>query len=1216
MEIERQKGLRLLVKKKVIKRKFEFITRPISDYISKNNHRRVNKYAKYYDSLNVEQNTILYESRDGNSITDSPYAMFKYMINSSKFKSFRHVWSVADFEALSPVISKFKDMPNVEFVKRNSEKYLKYLATSKYLINNSTFQSFFTPKSNQIYINTWHGTPLKKMGFDIPGNPSHSQNVLRNFLSTDYILSPNLHTTKVFSDSYKLKGLYKGTIIEEGYPRIDLTLNTNSSAFGEYLCRLGININKNKKNILYAPTWKGTNVSKASNDLQQIIADMNYLEQNVGDEFNILIKVHPFIYKEAIKYPEMKSKLIPDYIDSNELLSVVDLLITDYSSIFFDFLVTGKPIVFYTWDADVYTEERGQYISNDKLPGPIAYNVNELADLISNINAVSDEYKDRYKEMQKDFTKYEDGNVTERVINYIFGDNKARVNVIDNLEGSKQKILIYPGGMRDNGITSSFINLMNNIDYDKYDVSCFTATPHAREVLKNLDKVNKNVRFIFKPGLPVYKISEVYRDKFIHNRGEHGFLGKRAYPEEAYNREHKRLFGKVKFDYAIDFSGYSLYWAKFLLAADVKKKICYMHNDLLSDSERKINGKRPHRLNLRGLFSVYHRFDKLVSVSKGTMELNRKNLLCYADFNKFDFIMNSINPEKILNNDNPKRIGTHESTNDVAVTSENFKGRARVINLKDYPVLNTLPGNINFREFYLDAKFLNAEIVISRKAFVNSKTYFKFSYNNQIIGWIHGNAIKLLSDSIVLEKDVDKIAQLVNPKGNHIWSKPYKISGAYKVSNSHDFKGLIVDVDKEVMTQHSTYSRISVNNIVIGWIDSSALKHIEQYAVDCLISNKEREKIIIKRNEIKSKNYKENKLLIESIENRTLKERDINRQIYAKITMPGNHSVWTKAYPNYKVKKIANAKEFEGQITKIVRVNTTRKGTYYLFEIDNNKIGWLDEKAFKILDEPILIKEISISYQAKIKLREKDFIWNKPYGLTGAKIIKNSQSLDGSSIKVDKEVVTLKGTYSRLMQNGVPLGWLDKNALVIEEVFGLVINDEYIPYPSEKNINFVNMGRLSPEKGQDNLIRAFANFHKENKNSKLFILGQGPLKDELHDLINELKLNNYVYLLGQLENPFGFLRKCDCFVLSSHYEGQPMVLLEAMTLGMNIMATDIVANRTVLEDGKYGLLVENNITGLEKGMQLIFKGTNKVREPFNYQTYNEIAMKSFYKCLK
>ncbi|KON70878.1 CDP-glycerol:glycerophosphate glycerophosphotransferase [Peribacillus butanolivorans] len=1200
--------------KKVLKRKIDFLKEPIANYLSKENHQRVNNYAKFYDKLIVKKNTIFYESRDGNSITDSPYAMFKYMIGNQDFKDFVHIWSIQDFSPLSGVISKYKDMPNVKFVQRNSKDYFKYLATSEYLINNSTFQSFFIPKNDQVYINTWHGTPLKNMGFDIPGNPSLSQNVLRNFLSTEYILSPNAHTTKIFTESYKLNGLYKGKIIEEGYPRIDLTLNTNPEEFNDYLRTLGLGINGSKENILYAPTWKGTNLSKVNNDVLQIIADINYLESQIGDQYNILIKVHPYLYKEANKHTEIKERLIPDYVDTNELLATVDLLITDYSSIFFDFLVTNKPILFYTWDADVYTEQRGQYLKNDELPGPMLFNSKELVNAIKDIKNVKMSYCEKYKMMQEKFTNYEDGKVTERIVLNIFNRSSKELNTITGLDSSKEKILIYPGGMRNNGITSSFLNLMNNIDYEKYDVSCFTATPHSKEVLKNLDRVNKNVRFLFKPGLPAYKFFEVYRNKFINNRGERGFLGKKLYPENAYVREHARLFGKTKFDFVIDFSGYSLYWAKFLLSADAKKKICYLHNDLLSESEKIINGKRPHRINLRGLFSVYNRFDKLVSVSKGTMELNRKNLLEYADYDKFDYVMNSINPEKILQIES-KELEVIENDEKSLIT-ENFKARAILKGINKYYAWNILPGNLGATKFRLGKRFENAEIVISRKARDEYNTFYKFSFNNQIIGWITDEAIELMPDSIIYEKDLDKIAKLVRPGGNHIWSKPYKVEGTYKVSTSLDFKGIIVKVDKEVKTQHSIYSRISINNTLIGWIDNSALSILEHCSIYENLSNINKKKIHLKRKYIISRNYKKNKNIIDNIENRTLKEINISTQMYGVITKPENHKIWTKAYPNFNAKKIAKAKEYEGQIANIITVNKTIKGIYYLFEIDNEKIGWLDTRAFKIIDTPIKLKEREVQSTSEINFGKKDYIWNKPFGLQGAKTtVGNLKSLNGSIVSVDREAVTLKGTYSHIIKDGVSLGWLDNNALKIKEVFGLEVDNQFIPYPRKDNFNFVNMGRLSPEKGQDNLIYAFARFQKEHKNSKLYILGQGPLKEDLQDLINELDLNNSVHLLGQLENPFSFMKKCDCFVLSSHYEGQPMVLLEAMTLGMKIMATDIIANRTVLEDGKYGLLVEDSINGLEKGLYSMIRKENLKIEKFDYNQYNSLAMETFNKCL-
>ncbi|WP_286229700.1 CDP-glycerol glycerophosphotransferase family protein [Neobacillus mesonae] len=255
---------------KIIKRKIRFIIEPIYNFFRKAAHRRNFQYRWYYEKLNVNDRTILYESRDGKSITDSPFAIFKYLLQNPEYKDFKHIWSVHSFNDLQGVINQYNQYKNVTFVKRDSIDYLKSLDSSKYLINNSTFQSFFIPKSHQIYINTWHGTPLKSMGFDIPGNPSLSQNVVRNFLSADFLISPNKHTTNMFLDSYKLKGLYRGEIIEEGYPRIDLILHTDSCQFKSYLSKLGLTIESSKKTILYAPTWKGTNVSRATNDMYQI----------------------------------------------------------------------------------------------------------------------------------------------------------------------------------------------------------------------------------------------------------------------------------------------------------------------------------------------------------------------------------------------------------------------------------------------------------------------------------------------------------------------------------------------------------------------------------------------------------------------------------------------------------------------------------------------------------------------------------------------------------------------------------------------------------------------------------------------------------------------------------------------------------------------------------------------------------------------------------
>lgn len=1203
--------------KKIIKRRIKFIKEPIKKIVSNRNLRRASQYAEYYKKLSIEENTILYESRDGNSMTDSPYAMFSYMLENEEFKDYVHIWSVADFEVLSTIISKYKKYPNVKFIKRNSKEYLKCLASSKYLINNSTFQAFFTPKPDQIYINTWHGTPLKSMGFDIPGNPAHSQNVVRNFLSTSYILSPNAHTTKMFTDSYKLDGLYEGAIIEEGYPRIDLTLHTNPGEYRNYLRNLDLVIDEDKETILYAPTWKGNNVSKAKNDTLQIIADMQYLQAQVGNQYNIMVKVHPYLYKVACQSTELKDHLIPDFVDPNELLAAVDILITDYSSIFFDYLVTDKPILFYTWDADVYAEERGQYLSNDRLPGPIVYTSNELVDSIRNIEQVKKTYLSKYQHMKEEFTRYEDGLVTERVVRYIFGQSSEKLNILTNLTGEKEKILIYPGGMKNNGITSSFINLMNNIDFEKYDVTCFTATPNDKERINNIDKVNKNVRFLFKPGYSIYTLKEIFQNNLVHNRGERGFLGKKLYPELAYKREQRRLFGLTHFDYAIDFSGYSLFWAKFLLATDAKKKICYMHNDLLSDSERKVGSKRPHRTNLRGLFSVYHRFDKLVSVSKGTMELNLQNLEEYADHEKFGYIMNSINPEKILQKDQTNSKGMENQKEDT-LYSEGFKSRAQIVSIDGQYLLNSLPGSLNFSKSPLDKEFLGKVILISRLAQNSELTLYKCSLDNRIIGWMSESTVELLPDSVVEEQVVDKIARVIKPKKNHLWAMPYKTQGSYRISTSAPFKNKVVNVDKEVKTQRSTYCRVTLNDTFIGWIDSSALKGYNTLTITESMDETEIRNIINKRNDLISNQYNKHQEFINQLDNRTLKEKDIRGHLYRRISKPGELEIYNKAYPNFGFQKVTDARDYEGEIVRIIRVSRTKAGIFYLFKDGDETIGWLNVSAFEKYNKTILIKETEVYKRAAIKLNEDTLLVSDLYSM--APLDNSSQFIDsldrGAVVEIDREVITSEGSYSHIIKDETPIGWIDNDSLIIQEVHGLVVENKYISYPKNENINFVNMGRLSPEKAQDNLINAFAKFHEKHINSKLYILGQGPLEKDLRELIIELNLTESVFLLGQLDNPFVFLSKCDCFVLSSHYEGQPMVLLEAMTLGMNIIATDIVANRTVLEDGKYGLLVENSIDGLVSGMEAISVNKNKkIGAKFDYEQYNNLAMDTFYDCL-
>ena len=179
------------------------------------------KYISYYN-MNVRDNYILYQSFDGQGIIDNPYAIFKAFIEREDFLNYVHVWVVNNFENKDYQIIKYSSFSNVIFVKYGSDDYLKYISVSKYLINNCTFPSYFTKKDEQIYINTWHGRTRKKLGFDVPNSRLSMANTIRNFLSSDYILSSDEFMTNVYKKAYKLDGLFNGKIIQEGQPRNDL----------------------------------------------------------------------------------------------------------------------------------------------------------------------------------------------------------------------------------------------------------------------------------------------------------------------------------------------------------------------------------------------------------------------------------------------------------------------------------------------------------------------------------------------------------------------------------------------------------------------------------------------------------------------------------------------------------------------------------------------------------------------------------------------------------------------------------------------------------------------------------------------------------------------------------------------------------------------------------------------------------------------------------
>lgn len=597
-------------------------------------------YNDFRESTEISNNTVLFESSHGSSIHCNPLAIYNTLKKDVAYQELKFVWVIND---LKNTPQEILSCPRTMLVKQHSDEYLYHLACAKYLVNNATFPTYFIRRSGQRYLNTWHGTPLKLMGKRVKNAHFEHSNVVRNLLHSTHLFLPNEHTANALINDHDIDGLLTAEIVIGGSPRIDHSISASSSKIQAIRRLLGV-FDDSKKIVLYAPTWRGQ-LGKQTFDNDALVKTLGKL---VGDGHEVVFRAHRFA-ERAISGTDLPVSVVPPEIDTNELLSAVDVLITDYSSIFYDFLPLQRPIIFYTPDYDEYIEQRGVYFNQNEWPGEICWNEDEL------LGAVDDALHSGQKDYSEffDFIKFEDGNASKRAIECFFDPNYEP----NTMSSEKKSILIYQGSFIPNGITTSFVNLVNSIDTDSYDVYVAIDAkqiPVDGESHRILKSVSARVKFIARIGGQVLGPEErLVSDRFHKDSGLISVEENQIF-SSAMKREFLRVFGYAKFDHVINFEGYSRFWAS-ILANPINpetNKVIYLHNDMVKERDSRFP-------RMQGLFSLYGSYDRLVSVSKSVHDENQKKIseefrlpvtkFVYAD-NLID-VQNPIEQAKISGSD-------------------------------------------------------------------------------------------------------------------------------------------------------------------------------------------------------------------------------------------------------------------------------------------------------------------------------------------------------------------------------------------------------------------------------------------------------------------------------------------------------------------------------------------------------------------------------------
>jgi len=420
-KIKRLKKYKKRIVKALLKGDVKKATRVVTSHLGIKKLKKIKKnnrifayylYHKIFSKMQLKENWVLCESFFGKSYSDSPKYIYEYLCKNYPGK-YRFIW----------VVNRGTKIPyNPTKVKRFSIRYCYYLARCKYDVFNVRQPEWMRKREGNVFLETWHGTPLKKLVFDqeevMGASPLYKAQFYKQSRVWDYLIAANHFSSEAFRSAF----LFDKEMLEYGYPRNDILHSGDKDKLAADL-KKKLRIPEGKKTILYAPTWRDDEYYGRGEYKFALKLDLRMLKKELGDEYVVLLRTHYFIADSLdVTGLEDFAFNVSKYDDISELYLISDILITDYSSVFFDFANLKRPILFYTYDLDKYRDMlRGFYMDiQTEVPGPLLFTNEEVVDAVRSIDDITVEYQEKYDGFYERFCGLEDGHAAENVAKKVF----------------------------------------------------------------------------------------------------------------------------------------------------------------------------------------------------------------------------------------------------------------------------------------------------------------------------------------------------------------------------------------------------------------------------------------------------------------------------------------------------------------------------------------------------------------------------------------------------------------------------------------------------------------------------------------------------------------------------------------------------------------------------------------------------------------------------
>jgi CDP-glycerol glycerophosphotransferase len=354
---------------------------------------------------------VVYDSFNGKQYSDAPRAVHEQLL--ARGADVEHIWVTRDGQAPVP--------DGTRTVEANSREWFEALATSRYIVANTHLPPWIRRRDGQVIAQTWHGIGFKRVAFDMDSvqfaNPSYLEKLEQEAPNWSFLVSPSSFCTEIMRRAFR----YEGEVAEIGSPRNDLLFSGDRATITAQVRRT-LGISGDRKILLYAPTWRDNVFYGPGRYKFDMRLDASRFPPNIQRDYVLLVRRHPNTVDDLLGHDSDFVYDVANYPDVRDLLVAADVLVTDYSTISLDFLNTGRPILYYTYDLASYRDNlRGFYFDLEgEGPGPVLETTEEVVTALGDLDAVQRDYRDRYERFREIYCHAEDGRATDRLIDRLF----------------------------------------------------------------------------------------------------------------------------------------------------------------------------------------------------------------------------------------------------------------------------------------------------------------------------------------------------------------------------------------------------------------------------------------------------------------------------------------------------------------------------------------------------------------------------------------------------------------------------------------------------------------------------------------------------------------------------------------------------------------------------------------------------------------------------